>query len=64
MKPSIVEILRRIRPLSPVHKAHHLRALIALERPRSIRRTELEAALQDIINRQLKLEIRQDRKAS
>jgi hypothetical protein len=64
MKPSIAEIIRRIRPLPPVHKAAHLRGLIASEPRRSIRRVELEAALKDVINRQLGREIRQDRRAS
>ena len=59
MKPTpIATILRRIRPLPPIHKAAHLRALIACEPRRSIRRVELEAALKDIINRQLKKEAR------
>ncbi len=52
----IVEILRRIKPLSPIHKAAHLRALIGVEQPRSMRRAELEAALKEIITRQPKRE--------
>jgi hypothetical protein len=55
---SIAEILRRIRPLANVHKAAHLRALIALEKKHSIRRRELEEALKAIVNRQLKRESR------
>jgi hypothetical protein len=58
MKPAIHEVLRRIRPLAPFHKAAHLRALIALEPKRSIRRRELEEALKAIVNRQLKRESR------
>ena len=62
MKPSIAEILRRIRPLPPIQKANHLRGLIASEPRRSIRRVELEAALKEVINKQLGREIRADKK--
>ena len=62
MKPPIAEILRRISRFKPVHKAAHLSALIALEPRRSIRRVELEAALKDVVNRQLGKEIRADKK--
>lgn len=62
MKPSIAEILRRIRPLPLAHKADHLRGLIASEPRRSIRRVELEAALKEVINKQLGREIRADKK--
>jgi hypothetical protein len=59
MKPTpIAEILRRIRPLAPIHKAAHLRGLIASEPKRSVRRGELEAALKDIVNKALKRESR------
>lgn len=58
MKPSIAQVLRRIRPLAPIHKAAHLRGLIASEPKRSIRRQELESALKEIVNRQLKKESR------
>lgn len=58
MKQPIHEVIRRIRPLAPVHKAAHLRGLIASEPKRSMRRAELEAALKDVINKQLKKEIR------
>ncbi|BBB99380.1 hypothetical protein [Bradyrhizobium elkanii] len=54
----IHEVLRRIKPLAPVHKAAHLRGLISSEPKRSIRRRELEAALKDIVNRQLRKESR------
>jgi hypothetical protein len=63
MKPTpISEVLRRIRPLPPVHKCAHLRGLIASEPRRSIRRVELEAALKEIVNRQLGVETRADRR--
>ena len=64
MKPSIAEVLRRSRTLPPIHRAAYLRGLIASEPHRSIRRVELEAALKDVINRQLGREIREDRRAS
>jgi hypothetical protein len=65
MRPTpINEVMRRIRPLPPAHKAAHLRGLIASEPRRSIRRRELELALQDVVNKQLCREIRQDRRAS
>jgi len=55
MKPTpIATILRRIRPLADVHKASHLRGLIASEPKRSIRRRELEEALKHIVNRDLR----------
>lgn len=59
MKPSPIHIvLRRIKPLSAFHKACHLRGVIASEPRRSIRRHELEAALKDVMNRQLRRENR------
>lgn len=59
MRPSpIHEILRRIRPLAPIHKAAHLRGIIASEPRRSLRRFELEAALKEIISKQLRKEAR------
>jgi len=64
MKPSIAEILRSIRPLAPKLKADHLRSLIASEPRRSVRRCELEAALREVITKQLGREIRQDRKTA
>lgn len=58
MTTPICTILRRIKPLAPIHKAAHLRGLIASEPKRSIRRHELELALREIINRQLRKESR------
>lgn len=49
----IAEILRRIQPLAPKHKAAHLRGLIEGERKHSYRRIELIAALKHIVNRDL-----------
>ena len=65
MKPTpINKVLHRIRILPPQHKAAHLRALIASEPKRGVRRHELELALKDIINKQLVRENRADRKAA
>lgn len=59
MKPTpIHEVLRRIRPLAPFHKACHLRGLISVEPKRSMRRREMEAALKEIVNKQLRKESR------
>jgi hypothetical protein len=65
VKPTpIIEVLRRIRPLPPVHKAAHLRALISQQPKRSLRRAELERALKEVVNKQLGVENRQDRRKS
>jgi hypothetical protein len=59
MKPTpLHEVLRRIKPLPAIHKAAHLRGLIASEPKRSVRRHELEAALKDIVNKALRRESR------
>lgn len=64
-KPTpIHEVLRRIRPLAPNHKAAHLRGLIASEPRRSVRRVELEAALKAIVNSALHKQNILDRRAS
>jgi len=62
MKPSLAEILRRARALPPIHQAAYLRGLIASEPRRSIRCVELGAALKDVIHKQMRREIRQDKK--
>lgn len=64
MKPSIVEVLRRIKPLARAHQIAHLRGVIACEPKRGIRRAELELELKHILNKQLKTEIRRERLAS
>jgi hypothetical protein len=61
MKPTpVFEVIRRIRLLAPHHKVAHLRGIIASESKRSIRRVELEEFLQDVINKELKREIKRD----
>ena len=58
MAQPIHVICRRIKPLSLPHQIHHLRSLVSMEKPRSIRRMELELLLKDRITRQLKKELR------
>jgi hypothetical protein len=59
MKPiPIHQIAARIKRLSLAHQIHHLRALVAVEPPRSIRRGELESLLKDKLLRQIKKECR------
>lgn len=48
----------RLKPLSLAQQIHHLRALVALERPFSIRRNELESLLQGKMTKQLRKESR------
>lgn len=57
MKPAIHEIVRRINRLSLPQQIHHLRALVRLEKPHSIRAVELQSLLVSKITRQLKKEM-------
>lgn len=70
-KPTpIAEILRRIRPLARQHQVAHLRGIIASEQgsrngkpniyKTSVRIRELQAALREILNKQLRKESRED----
>lgn len=59
----LAQILRQIRPLAKHHQAAYLRSHIASEQGGNVRRTsvrirELQAALQDIVTKQLKREVR------
>ena len=54
----IFTVLQRMRRLSRPNRIAHLKALISLEAPRSIRRHELEAALKREMLAQLKAENR------
>lgn len=57
MKPTPLHIIvARIRRLPLHHQIAHLRALVALERPYSVRRNELESLLQGKITKQLRKE--------
>jgi hypothetical protein len=50
--------MARLKPLSLPQQIHHLRALVALERPYSVRRNELESLLRGKMERQLRRESR------
>lgn len=54
----IFTTLKRLRRLPIEHRIAHLRALICAEKPRSIRRKDLEAALRHEITAQLRKECR------
>lgn len=54
MKTPIHEIVRRMKRLPLDHQAAHLKVLIDAEKPRSVRRGELEAMARDIMLRRLK----------
>lgn len=51
-------IARRMQRLPLHHQIAHLRALVANEKPRSVRRIELEALLKERLTKQLKRESR------
>lgn len=51
-------VIARIKPLSLAQQIHHLRALVALERPYSVRRNELQSILDGKMLKQLKRENR------
>lgn len=57
-KPPIVQVLHRIARLPIHHKIAHLRALIQVEPPRSIRREELISALKPLMTKQVRKETR------
>lgn len=58
MKPPMYEICARIKPLSLANQIHHIRALLKLEKPRSVRAFELQSLLVDRMTKQLKREVR------
>ena len=51
-------ICRRMKRLPLRLQAEHIKALVDVEKPRSVRRIELEAMLKDITTRRLKHENR------
>lgn len=55
---TIFETLRRMQRLSRVHRIEHLRSLLQLAKPRSVRAVELEVALKREVTAQLKSENR------
>lgn len=59
MKPTPIHlVLHRIKRLALPQQIHHLRALVALEKPYSVRRNELESLLRGKLQKQLKREVR------
>lgn len=65
MKPTPIHlVISRIKRLALPHQIAHLRALVALERPHSIRRNELQSLLEGKLFRQLRAENRADRRVS
>ena len=64
MKPSIFDVMRRMQRFPLRVQAAHLQALIKQEPPRSIRRHELVAALNQIVMRDLRAGNRGIRRAS
>jgi hypothetical protein len=59
MKPTPIHlVVARLKPFSLPQQIHHLRALVALERPYSVRRNELESLLQGKLTKQLRKESR------
>lgn len=55
---SIFETLRRLNRMPRHHRIAHLKALLANEKPRSVRATELAAALKREVTAQIKRENR------
>lgn len=63
MKPTpVIEIAARLRRLPLHHQVAHLQALVRNEKPHSVRRNELESLLVGKMQKQLRKEIRQDRR--
>ena len=62
MKPAIHEIIRRIAGLPLRIQIDQLRALVAAEKPHSVRRNELQSLLDGKVLKQLKAENRRERK--
>lgn len=59
MKPTpIHQVVSRIKRLSLPQQIHHLRALVALEKPYSVRRNELQSLLTGKLTKQLRRENR------
>lgn len=59
MKPTPIHLITsRIKRLSLPQQIHHLRALVKIEKPFSIRRNELESLLQGKVAKQLRKEMR------
>jgi hypothetical protein len=59
VKPTPIHlVVARLKALSLPQQIHHLRALVALERPFSVRRNELQSLLEGKLTKQLRRENR------
>ena len=54
----IYEIVARMKRIPLHHRIAHLRALVAAEKPHSVRRNELQSSLEDAVLKQLRKENR------
>jgi hypothetical protein len=65
MKPTPIHLIAsRIKRLSLPHQIAHLRSLVALEKPFSVRRNEFQSLLEGKMICQLRKENKQERVAS
>ena len=61
MKPTPIHLITsRIKRLALPHQITHLRALVAAEKPHSVRRNELQSLLGEKLLKQLKAENRRE----
>ena len=51
-------VISRLKPLALHHQIAHLRALVSVEKPYSVRRNELEILLREKLTKQLRKETR------
>jgi hypothetical protein len=51
-------LMVRLKSLTLPQQIHYLRALVALEKPHSVRRNELQSLLEGKLTRQLRKEVR------
>jgi hypothetical protein len=58
---TIFDTLRRLNRMPRHHRIAHLKALLANEKPRSVRASELSAALKREVTAQIRDESREDR---
>lgn len=65
MKATPIHIIVARMKRLPLHlRVAHLRALVSLEKPYSVRRNELQSLLDGALLKQIRVENREDRKAS
>lgn len=53
-------VIAKLKPLALHHQIAHLKYLVSVERPFSVRRNELQSLLEGKLTKQLRKEIRQD----